>query len=291
MTFDVEDIEVDFSIFLGVNRATLGNLQLGSILRIDDIMPCVFSAIDQSTFTKLSVSVPYLLPPTLSGFSDDGLNEIVSVGAEAMFHMYDQVLLRAMPSFFQTFVQQMLNDFITDQRESVKCPDPSLGSAEIVDFRDLLLPASRAAELLGNGDSRYGDLLRLIYGFVEGFLSDVNEEGLLQINDMLVSPLTEGQSNVRGELFYSGNLLNQKMKIDLNGLNADILLRVSDVKISHLDSLGAPMQLLQPVKGEASVLNNEAWIGVGPEALRASFKLLIKGEGAGKLQTSFFTHD
>lgn len=251
-------------------------------------MPCIFTAIEQSTFTQLSVSVPYLMPPTLSGFHDEGLREVLSVGSEALFHMYDQVLIRAMPSFFQTFVQEMLNDFIKEQKENVKCPDPK-NSDEIVDFRDLLLPAARAIDLLGHGDSRYGDLFRTIYSFVDEFLSYVDENGLSMINDVLVSPLTEGQSKKAGELFFSGDLFKKTMEIDLNGLKADIEFGVSDLKISHIDSFGAPIKLLKPVDGEASVLHNEAWIGVGPESLRASFKLLINGEGDGKLRHSFWS--
>ena len=95
----------------------------------------------------------------------------------------------------------------------------------------------------------------------------------------LVATWTKRQSDERGNIHYPGELFKQNFEIDLNGLVAAIELGVSDVKFSNLDSIGAPLRVLQPVKGEASVLSNKASIGAGSESLRAEARLLIKGAG------------
>jgi hypothetical protein len=69
------------------------------------------------------------------------------------------------------------------------------------------------------------------------------------------------------------------MTVDLNGLNAAIAIAVSDLRISNIDTMGAPIELLGPVTGEASNLNNSASVGVGPDPLKASLKLSVFGEG------------
>lgn len=89
---------------------------------------------------------------------------------------------------------------------------------------------------------------------------------------------TKRQSDVEGNLLYSGDLFKQEANIALNGLVAAIVLGVSDLKVSNLDSIGSPMRVLQPIKGESSVLNNSASIGTG-EFLRVEARLLIKGKG------------
>ena len=65
----------------------------------------------------------------------------------------------------------------------------------------------------------------------------------------------------------------------MGGLAAAIELGVSNLKVSKLDTIGTPLRVLQPVKGESIVLNNAAAIGTGPEPLRTEFRLLIRGKG------------
>ena len=101
-----------------------------------------------------------------------------------------------------------------------------------------------------------------------------NDEGLSMINNVLVSKLTED-----GGMHWRGEVFSRDMKIALNGLNAAISLAIKDVQLSNLDSIASPVRVLQPIKGESSMLNNTARIGVGPDPLRVSFTLFVSGEG------------
>jgi len=275
--FRVTDIDVDFSIFLGINLETLGSLKLGSVLDMTSIFPCVLDAIDNLSITELSVKLADIVPPRLSGFLDSAVDYLISKGAISLFHMYEAVLISAMPTFFDTFVRNKLNEFLADFGEVDACPEPDSSLKGIVDFRALLLPVQRSVELLGRGDSPYGNLVRSIYSIVEELMAASDENGLSKMNG-IISSMTASQSNVQGDLRFPGELFGKKMNVALNGLNAAIELSMKDLMVSNLDTLGAPITLLQPMKGESSVLNNTASIGVS-DALRTSFTLKINGEG------------
>ncbi|KAL7538989.1 hypothetical protein ACHAXR_008950 [Thalassiosira sp. AJA248-18] len=277
--FTVNDVNVDFAIFLGINTQTLGSIPLGSIVYTENILPCILGAVDEVEFTAVSATVSDMEPPSLSGFLDDSMDHIITSGAEALFSMYEQVLIQAMPSFVEMTLRDLLNDFIDDALDDAAgaCPKPDDTLIDLVDYRDLLLSEEEAVELLGRGGSPYGELFRLLYGFLDEVLSSVDDDGLSWLN-ALIMQFTGLQTDDAGNIFFAGDLIRQSLDISLNGLNAFIEIGVSDVTVSNLDSLGA-LHLLQPMMGESSVLNNTASIGVGPEAIRMEMTILIKGKG------------
>ena len=277
INFNVSDIEVDLSMFLGIHKDRWGKLVLGQLLHMKNIFPCLVSIVDVAQVSGLTMTVGNITPPLLSGFLDNGIDRLVSNGAMALFDMYEGSMIRAMPNFFQSYVRdtvnEFLNEFLVKQLTSAECPEPAASTLDgIVDFRDLLLTEERAKELHARGNSPYGDLFRMFYSLIETMTSDTNK-----LNEFVAS-WTKRQSDVEGNLYYSGDLFKQEANIALNGLVAAIELGVSDLKVSNLDSIGSPIRVLQPIQGESSVLNNTASIGTG-ESLRVEARLLIKGKG------------
>ena len=277
MVMTVSDIAVDMSVLLGINIETLGDLALGSLLDLNNILSCVRSAVEEAAVTQLLVQVAAVSPPKIIGFLDQEMNTAINAATDALFNMYHSVLLQAIPNFFGTVVKDMVNDLI-DDAESGSCPEPNGSLQGIVDYRDLLLPEPEAAEMGGRGGSPYGDLLRTVYGALVDIMSGSDENGMSDMNQAIAS-MTKNQSGVEGDLYWEDYLFKQSVTVDLNGLNAAISVAISDLRISNLDTMAAPIQLLAPVNGETSNLNNSMSIGVGPDALRASLTLLVFGEG------------
>ena len=278
--FTVKDVHVDFSLFLGINTQTLGAVLLGSVIYTANILPCILGAVDDAEVTALSVTVSDIVPPTVSGFLDDGsgsvFDHIISSGVEALFSMYKGVLIRAIPNFFETTLRDLLNDYVDDAlNDDEPCPKPDDSLDGLVDYRDLLLSEEEAVALLGRGGSPYGDLFRQLYGFLNGILS--NEDALAWLSAFIVQS-TGLQSDEEGELYIDGDdgsdLISKTLDISVGGLNAVIELGVSDIRVSNLDSLSA-LNLLQPMYGESSVLNNTASM----DQLILSTTILIKGKG------------
>jgi hypothetical protein len=60
-------------------------------------------------------------------------------------------------------------------------------------------------------------------------------------------------------------------------------LRIFDARLDNLDTFGQPIQFLEPVFGEAHLLNNSVSIGVDSRPVRVSAKVLITVSDGGKL--------
>jgi hypothetical protein len=277
MVISVKDVEVDMSVLLGINIETLGESVLGSIMYLDNLLPCIRSAVERAAVTQLLVQVAEVTSPEIHGFLDEQMTTVINAATTAFFSMYQSVILQALPSFFGTVVKDMINDKI-DEAEKGTCPQPDDSLQGIVDYRDLLLSESQAVEMGGRGGSPYGDLFPAVYGALVDIMAASDENGMSEMNQP-VGTMTKNQSGVEGDLYWDGYLFKQSMTVDLNGLNAAIAIAVSDLRISNIDTMGAPIELLGPVTGEASNLNNSASVGVGPDPLKASLKLSVFGEG------------
>ena len=277
MTLTVQDVAVDMAVLLAINTKVLGDLALGSILYLDNLLPCVQSAVEKLAVTQLLVEVGSISAPEITGFLDTEMNLAVNVATDAFFYMYQPVLLQALPNFFESVAKDMLNDMI-DEVEAGTCPEPSESMQGIVDYRDLLLPEPDAVEMGGRGGSPYGDLFGIGYSALVDIMSASDEDGMSDMNQAVAS-MTKGQSGSEGQLYWEDSLFKQSVTVDLNGLNAAITVDVSELRISNIDTIAAPIELLSPVNAEASKLNNSMTIGVGPDSIKASLKLLVFGEG------------
>ena len=284
--FILRGIELDFSIFLGMNTQTLGNLELGSLLHSKNILPCFISALDEAQFTGLSLTVEDIVPPTLSGFLDPGLDEIMSTAADALFEMYENVLIKAMPVFFDKTVRDMANDFVKNAVDVYKCPknDDIAHQDRYIDFRDMFKSASDAAILGGSGDEPYGNIIPWVMNIVQDQVFAANEEGLLAMNDMFIAPMTKAQSGIEGTIKFNGTLVDlnkERVELDIWKAFADHLrLTISDVSVTGLDTIRGPIKVLEPRPASAYLLENEVSLGVTNRPLDASFKFGIEVGGA-----------
>ena len=271
----LEDVSIDISLLMALDQDIMGQLKLGSIINTKNIFPCLLSTLHSVGLSEFAMSVGDISEFSISGFISDDTSKSIQNLTNAIFAEYKQTVLDAMPAFTSNTIRPILHDILhvlVDKARNGACPEPASSLDGIVDFRDLLLSEERAVNLLGRGDSPYGDLFRLLYSFIENMISNEDGNG---------ASFTKRQSNEEGNLHYPGQLFKQEFNFTPYGLAAAIELGVSDLRVSNLDSIGTPLRVLQPVKGESSVLNNTASIGADSEPLRIEFRFLIKGKGKG----------
>jgi hypothetical protein len=157
------------------------------------------------------------------------MNTAVNTATDAFFYMYQSVLLQALPNFFGSIVKDMTNDLI-DEAEGGACPEPNDALRRIVDYRDLMLSESQAVEMGGRDGSPYGDLFQTVYGaLVDIIMSGSDANGMSDMNQAVAS-MTKNQSGVEEDLYWEDYLFQQSV--------------TSDLRISNLDTMAAPIQLL-----------------------------------------------
>ena len=259
ISLGVDEVDTVISILLAVDQQALGSLQLGPMLDTSNLLSCLLSTVHDVELSGMSVSIGNIREPTLDGFVSAGIDRVVSRSVKAMFLMYEQVLLSAIPGVFQTKFREIINKELlskfTSAPENKECP--TLGSMEgSIDFRDLFLKPDLAALTGGSGEEPYGNLGSTLMTLVQQQLLNNEEDGLPSINSVLIRKFTESQSGIEGMLRFPSSLFSIT-EDNVMGLK----LAASDIRLRNLDILTSPLSILQP-SDDPHVLEN--LINVGP---------------------------
>ncbi len=278
-----ENIDVVASLFALIDVESLNDFTVGSVLSLSNtedytwLIPCLMSAIQELNFVELSISPDQINVPSLDGFISDGLDRILSDLAEITFEMYHDFLVKdILPMMMQNTVRTLANDVVGKVLEdrvtnSDACPkfeDITSGDSEnYVDFREFF-GSSSAME----NNSEYGKLPSMLWHLMDKELLQQNTTtGMPKINDVMIDTLTKGQSGSEGTLLFIGDgedVFDVRQRINFGGLDANIRLRASDVKIENLDTIVSPLVLLEPVPTEPYFLSNSVTVGVEDRPLK-----------------------
>lgn len=287
-TIELEEVSMSGALFLAMSTDKLGKIKLSSIMDMKNVVPCILSAADKAALTKLRVDVASFKGIKVAGFRDNELSVAAANSAEIILREYGAKVVSSIPGFFGNTVRALMNNWMSYmilEWSSVACPSTQFElskAAPFVDLRDLLLPASVALQYGGLGNSPYGDFFRRVLSFIKDTVLKTDPStGLSTVNEVLVGPLTYSQSKERGSLTFPGKILSSGTKLSVGGLNAMVEFSASDARIDNLDTLGAPLKILEAVRTPYEV-NHSATFGVSdrPLHLAARFLVALMGDGA-----------
>ena len=277
ISLDLLQIDVNASLFVAIDQNKFDSLPLGSLLK--DPVVCFLSALDTMEVSGLEVSLGQFSEPIIAGFESPGVSRLVETVIEAGFVAYEPTLIRAVPYFFQVPVRNIIkNDilvqFLGDNNECLSDAQ-QIPETSIIDFRDLMLPTDDALALGGTGSAPYGSLMPVIFNFLknEYFVADPTT-GLAAINSKLITDFGLDQSGTPGRLFFPGNFLNQTRKVRTNRKESTLRLRLYDIYINNIDSVGVPLTFLEPLQNEPYLVYNDVSVGVD-RPLRFGFRLFL----------------
>ncbi|GKY93773.1 hypothetical protein MPSEU_000344500 [Mayamaea pseudoterrestris] len=277
MDISLSDISLSTALLLGIDMNTLGQLPLGAFMDMANILPCMMTSIYRLKGTGLDISTMTVEAPTITGFTSPGLQRIMSEGLEAIFAAYNPLLSESLPNLVESTVVDMLDKALSgllDTSKNTCLSATPMEPGKFVDFRDLLLSPLKAKEYGASGASPYGELAVIVKQFVDDQLLRVNNEtGRTGLAEMFIVPMTKKQSGTAGSIVMK-DIVSFAGTIDVGEESASLALNVRDVGIDHLDSIGLPLVLLDPVRNEANLLNNTITLGV-TEALLLQGKVLI----------------
>ena len=162
--FGVEDLNVDLALLMAIDDDRLKALEIGGILRSENLLSCFVSVIHELAVAGFDVSVGSIRDPVLSGFVSRGIDRVVSQAVESVFLMYEPTFLKALPSMFQG----PFRDIIQEEILASNIFSPTQGACtwlqaessldDYVDFRDLFLPPGESLLLGGSGEEPYGNI-------------------------------------------------------------------------------------------------------------------------------------
>ena len=275
--FALNNIDVEASLLLVLDEVAMGSMKLGPLFFTENLLPCLLSVVQDAQLSGLDVDPSYINDgPALDGFLSSGFDLLISDSVEAAFAMYEGSLRAAIPNVFQTSVRDMINTFFVetfnDDRESSTCPEPQSPSEEIVDFR----------KFFDSANGSYGDLPSVLKNMMDDELLTVNPDtGRPRINEALIAPLTGVQSGSEGTMIFPSDLFSFLVPKNLSqtfGLET-LEFRLFDPVIENLNTIGTPIQLLEPNVTNGQVLDSYATLGSDERKLRIGFKGLFAVEG------------
>ena len=288
----INEIDVDFHFFLGIDEGDLGALKLGSILLdAGNIPSCVFSSLFLGQVTGFSVDVGDMQFPTLTGFISSGIDLLVSKAAESVFLMYEPTLKKATPNFFELKIRDVANTVISNivskaQEDGLCSPSTNYtqtSSRSYIHMGDLLLSGEDAAIIGGSGDNPYGILLKDTIAFFRDEVKKVNPiTGDLYVNERIVANITALQSGTPGSLVFPTEMFGSEGSISIGELDASFAIKLADVKIQNLHSFGLPLEILEPSQGNE--LKNTITIGAVERPINLSAEFTISFEDGGKFR-------
>jgi len=244
----IQNIDAIVSVLIAIDPALVQQLNFGSILDLETLLPCAAASLHDVSLTNLNVSIGDIRMPTVEGLISEGVDRVVVDAVDAAFYMVKGTFLKMIPSLFQTTIRDLLNDVI----EGISCPPLDLPANDsLVDLRDILLEPKEAYEAGGSGLAPYGDLAAAIYGIGQGMWQEVEEDGTLGLNEVLVRPISASTSNRGGLFSLSGELANFTTDVDSDRGFKTLLKRFEvslfDLNIYNLDTVVHPMAILQPM--------------------------------------------
>lgn len=270
VSMQLYEIAMFIGILLPVDLDLLGQLQLGAILQgLESTLPCLFASAKNSNFEALNVTFGRIENPKVEGYMSSELLSTVNSVSETFFQEFEQDLIVALPTLFQTTIRESLNELILDQYVTANA-DPAVCTADftfarggLVDFRELLLGTTL--------NSPYGTYFASAYTYARN--TWFNQEGVSEINQRIGS-LTEGMSGVAGALKWLEERMTSTTSFRVGNLITDVRFDIWNVTLENINSLGMPFSMLFP--SEAFVLDNNVSVGAGSKPVTVSANILVK---------------
>jgi hypothetical protein len=287
VSLELSDVDVSLALLLALDLDLLGSLEMGSILEISHILPCFLSAARNANLTELQLSVGSIDSFSVDGFRSAEIQSALSEATRVILEDYGETILSSLPGFFDVTVRAAMNNWISfymGDQSNVACPVVAFEKTKsaFVDFRDLFLAEDASQGLGGSGTSPYGDLFRGVLDIVKDLVLKIDPiTGFSAINDVLIGPFTRSQSTESGSILFPGDLFNQNARVSVGGLDAKIRLIASDARIDNLDTVRAPLSLLDAMMNAPYELNNTATLGTSKRPLRFATRFLISLTGDG----------
>ena len=280
--FGVKNLGAVASILLAVDEAYLGSVPLGAFMETESLKHCALSSLYLTDLSSLTVEFSDIEPPTLDGFVSPGIDRIVAGSVDAFFLIYEGVLREVAPSFFQIAVRKYLNTkvlpkYLVPDKYPSNIPLPSSG---FVDFRGLFLPANVSATA---GVESYGNIVSSAVSSFRARFTAKDKDGSPKINSFIREfGLRSDRVSGDNSTLYVGDVLNKTFSLRNAGLQARIETRIHELWLENLDSFGYPLRILEPVEGEAHLLNNSASIGEDGNPVRLAARVAVGLSDDGK---------
>lgn len=266
ITIEMEGINASVPVFAAVDETKVGNLRIGQLLFLENALSCILGTTYGVQVDQMLVTVDQLYDPVFEGFLPD-TSESIQDTTTAIFDVYGTMVKESIPLVFQDTLRVFINKLLSDFEETECKTYPVNSTTHYIDFRQMFQPANSTAY------SPYGDIIPIARELLDSELLAVNPETQMpKINDVLIAPFTEDQSGVAGTLLLPGKIFELDSEA-LSGLGVgNVGVELFDARIENLDTVGAPLYILEPNATRGDLIDNGATFGTQFSPLRFAIR-------------------
>lgn len=274
ISFGMDNVSLDLTMLLAVDQATLGKLQMGSMMQFENIVKCLLSRVGEMAVTQLVVRPMSMDALQVDGFPSSEFETDLNSILRSTFESFRDDVISGTPLMFddtgRKLINRIIGNMIGNQSSNLICdlPDTFDGTG-YVDFRDLFLSQEQSQEYGGGGQSPFGDIFRIMYQYMNDNLLTADA-----INSYLAK-WTKSQSGVEGSAWYVGEFFNSSSAVTFGGFAGDAHIVLSDVMCENIDSVREPLALLDPMDGRPNVLNSVISFGNGESRFHVGARALF----------------
>lgn len=263
ISFGVNDLSVSLILFAAVNVEKVVNLPLGSIVNTNDLLSCVMSTVEALSVPSVSITSVNFEKPEIKGLMSD-TDAVLSTTLDRIFEQFKSNIEEAVPILMDTSVRKIVNSVIETLLDGADCSAHEAGDG-VVDYRAMF-----------SGQSPYGNLPGLLMDLLQSnFFSDDSSTGLARVNTLVRSWMENGS----GVFSMADNFIDETTsrfkKIGINWLR----FAFGKVSVENLDTIKAPVVLLEPTATNGTLLSNRIGLGGEPNPLRLSAETTLETRG------------
>ena len=138
ISVSLDNIVGNIALFVALQQNKLDSLTLGSFLNLDNLLPCLLSAVDDMEITQIDLSFDLLDDPKAEGLMLD-TDAIVTAFTRELMEVYRDQILTTFPKVFDTTLRNLLNGLLHTYIQGISCPLVTTFD-DYIDFQNYLIP-------------------------------------------------------------------------------------------------------------------------------------------------------
>ena len=267
LSLGVDDLAFSVALLAAFDVEQLGNLEFGSIVDTKNILTCLLSTAVRINVPSISVSSIKLRKPVVRGLIEETHN-LLSMTLDQVYDEFQPNIEEALPIILDTSVRAILNSIVDNLVDGAECPRRDPGEAD-VDYRSMLSGVSRL----------YGNLPSLAMEFFRSRLLSLDaSSGFAQLN-RVIKTWTTNTYGTTGTLGFPYHLIDSTTR-RFRRIGIEVFkFALGEFSVENLDSVEAPVILLEPNPENGTLLNNHVRLGLEPKPVRFTAEAMLESQG------------